>query len=127
MPSSLHESRIAWRREVLADTLKEEMARRNWLQADLAKECGVSEPTISNLMNRKVDPSPQTLNAIMDCLDWSVATIQRMYYGQPGDEEQLVIDQITRELADLSLSQLRGVRDCVRQLVSVLTRISSEE
>ena len=122
MSNSMHETRTAWRRRILAAALKEEMARRNWLQADLAQECGISEPTISNLMNQKVDPSPRTLNALMDCLDWSVASIQRMYYGEPGDEEQLVINEIMRELADLSISELRAVRDVVRQLVLLLTQ-----
>jgi DNA-binding XRE family transcriptional regulator len=42
-------------------------------RAELARRCGVSDQTITNYSNLKVNPLPQLENdkyALLDCIDW---------------------------------------------------------
>jgi transcriptional regulator with XRE-family HTH domain len=61
-----------------ADFVQEEMARRGWSQADLARESKVSRQVISYLLTGKVDkPDVETIRKFGDALDIPYEVIYR--------------------------------------------------
>ena len=53
--------------------IRELMDEHNWTEYRLAKECGLSQATISNLFRRNNSPSISTLEAICKAFDISLA------------------------------------------------------
>lgn len=52
------------------DWLIEEINKRKWSQADLAKKAGVARATISNLLNEVRNPGTDLIIAIANALDY---------------------------------------------------------
>jgi len=77
-----------------ADWLVEEMRRRDWSQANLAKKTGISRGGISNLINRVRQPSPKTCRAISHAFDMPVDLVLQkagiLPTGNNSDEDPLI-------------------------------------
>lgn len=78
-----------WKR--LADYARSELGRRNWTQRDLAREAGVSERTISDILSGRPRPwMPRRMPQIEASLGWEPGTARRIIeegYAPPGVED----------------------------------------
>jgi len=109
-------------KELLANAVKEALRARNWRQVELAKVSGISQSTISNVVNAVKDASPDTLRRLAQALDWDQTMLASIFYGDIEDEKQLLIEQIIhsfRTLEPEELLQLKRVCDEVLKLLRI--------
>ena len=70
--------------------LRQLMKERNWSEYRLAKESGLSQSTIANIFRRNTMPSIQTIIAICDGLEISIAQ-----FFSEGDFVELTAEEKT--------------------------------
>lgn len=85
-------------------TLERLMARRGYLQADLAEKAGLSQSQISKLLNGKREPKLSTLMALAKALGCSLDYLAGI--DNPGPDE---LTQDERDLLDI-YRRLHGER-----------------
>ncbi len=68
--------------------LNQEMQRRDWSQADLARHSALSRAVINKLLNAKTHPQPSTLAAISRAFKVPIETAYREAGLLPGSSTQ---------------------------------------
>jgi len=86
-----------------AEWLANQLERKGWSAARLAKEAGVSKTVISRILQRKVQhPKPETCRAIAEALDVPVETVFRIVRYLPPVQEIPELVELASIMAKLS-------------------------
>lgn len=104
--------------ESLTVWMLEELNRRNWNPADLAKASGMSTGALSNIMNGKRKPGPKTLKAIARALGEPLDKIFRLAglllpeAEKSAEEDDLlyIFRQLSKEQKQIVMSMFRGLQ-----------------
>lgn len=84
----------------------------------LSKKSGISQSTLSNLVNRGNDPSLETLKKICEGLGIKMSDFMLLYEdGSKGIQDYLVCKELIEKY--LKLSQERQA--CIMKLISILS------
>jgi len=114
-------------KRLLADAVREAMRAKNWKQVDLADASGLSQSTISNIINVRKCPSSTTLQRLAETFGWDQATLSRIFYGEIEDEQRLMIEQITHMLRPLPAEQLLQVKRTLGELLKLIAMRQSTD
>ncbi len=94
--------------------ITELMTRHGWTEYRLAKECGLSQSTISNMFSRNTTPSIPTLEII--CSAFGITLAQFFSEGEQAglsDEQQLLLSRwrtLTAEQKELLLRLMDNLK-----------------
>ena len=85
------------------EILAEEMAKRNWAQADLARAAGLKRAVISKTLNQTSTPTPETLTAIAKALNKPPDVVFRCagLLPQKNDEDEKLLEELNFKLSQL--------------------------
>lgn len=85
------------------EILTEEMAKRNWAQADLARAAGLKRAVISKTLNHTSTPTPETLTAIAKALNKPPDVVFRWAGLLPtkDDEDEKLLEELNFKLSQL--------------------------
>lgn len=94
--------------------IRELMQDHNWTEYRLAKECGLSQATISNLFRRNNAPSLSTLEAICRAFDITLA----QFFSESGSLVELTSEQ--KKLFDVWLTLSPEKKRILLDLIQIL-------
>lgn len=92
------------------DRIKKILSDRGWSEYRLAKECGLSQSTISNMFHRNTAPTLHTLNAICKTFDLTLAQ-----FFTDGESVELTPEQ--RELFARWLTLTADQKELITTLI----------
>ena len=85
-----------------SDWLSEKMKERNWSRSELARRSGISQPTISQVINKHQSPTLEFCIAVAHA--FGVSEIDTLYKAGLITEKPAIVDQpMMREVAELAL------------------------
>lgn len=100
------------------EKLRDLMSQRGWTAYRLARECGLSEATIANVIRRNANPSLPTLEAI--CTGFGI-TLSQFF----AESEMVELSPELKALFDGWVTLSAEQKQAVLQMVSALNKSNS--
>lgn len=100
------------------EKLRDLMSQRGWTAYRLARECGLSEATIANVIRRNANPSLPTLEAI--CAGFGI-TLSQFF----AESEMVELSPELKALFDGWVTLSAEQKQAVLQMVSALNKSNS--
>lgn len=101
--------------------LIEQLEKRNWKPAELARKSGIDTGLLSRLLNRERMPGPSTCNAIAEALQLPPQVVYQVAGLMPSSPDY---DEVIEEIKYLSEKVSKEKR---KQILEYIRFISSQE
>ncbi len=109
------------------DWLNAQLARKGWIQADLARASGITTAQISRIMSGRRGIGRESCNAIAKALGVPPETVLRAAGLLPDEPEEnelteeliYIFNQLTAESQVRAVAQLRALKDADERIYSV--------
>ena len=101
--------------ESFSEWLAAELSKRNWRQADLVRESGLSRGAISNFINGHKEPGERACFFITDALGISPIEVCRVAGIVPelGEEGRKSLEDLVERASRLRTESLEDVKDFI--------------
>jgi transcriptional regulator with XRE-family HTH domain len=110
-------------RAILGKNIRVFRSHRNWSQADLAENAGISVTFLSDIERGNKWPYPDTLSNIAGALDIEVDVLfRRERTGEGVEIDPNVQEQMARFVKDVSLTLHKSVALSINQSLDHITR-----
>lgn len=102
-----------------SEWLQNELKKRNWSKADLARNSHLSSGTIARIMNETRNPGPDVLKSISRALNiptnivFEIAGLLPKNLGTPpiAEEAKYIVSQLSEEDQETAIYILRAIRE----------------
>ena len=85
------------------DFIRDELSKRNWAHAELARRSGISQAHISRVINSNYQPGIEFLNSIASCMNLSKEYIYKLAgLLSENPKSNVIIEEIHQILESLS-------------------------
>jgi integrase len=99
--------------------IKNELEKRNWTNADLARNCGISQAQISRILNKGYQPGLDFFNSVADVFNYPKEIVFRLAGILPNESEKDIYQKrILNLLEQLDENEKHLVFDFIQMLTN---------